>query len=93
MNDNDATAFVQPNMLTQLVTLNDYLTCHGQVELSKLSPDTQRRVAIRRSDVTKFLLPDDELWEWSHGQDFAAIGGLAIVRSDEIIRAWRDWKS
>lgn len=89
----DATAFVQPSMLTQPVTLSEYETMHGAIDLSQLRPEIMQRVEQRCAQVAELLEGESELWEWSHGPPVGAIGGLAVVRAGVVIRAWRDWRS
>jgi hypothetical protein len=89
----DATGSVEPSMLTRPVTLAEYETCHGAIDLRTLRPDVLARVQRRRAEVAELLRDGGELWEWSGGRDFAAVGGLAVIRSGSVIRAWRDWRS
>jgi hypothetical protein len=89
----DATELVQPSMLTSQTTLDEYLTCNGAIDARALRPEALARFQQRRAEVAKLLRDGGELWEWSQGRDFAAIGGLAVVRADMIIRAWQDWRS
>ena len=89
----DATESVQPSMLTRPVTLAEYETCHGAINLSTLRPEIFARVQQRRAEIDELLREGGELWEWSRGRDFAAIGGLAVVRAGSVIRAWQDWRS
>ena len=86
----DATPFVKPSMLTQRVALSEYETLHGAIDLSELRPEIMQRVEQRRAEVAELLRDDSELWEWSHGHDFSAIGGLAVVRAGAIVQAWQD---
>jgi hypothetical protein len=89
----DATTLVQPSMLTRPVTLAEYETCHGAIDLSTLRPEIIARVQQRRAEVVELLRDGGELWEWSRGQDYAAIGGLAVLCDGAVVRAWRDWRS
>ncbi len=83
----DATGSVQLSMLTRTVALADYETCHGEIDLGTLRPEILTRLLERRAEVSELLREGGELWEWSQGREFAAIGGLAVVRSGAVIRA------
>ena len=89
----DATGSVQPSMLTRPTTLAEYETCNGAIDLGTLRSEIRARVDQRRAEVAELLSAGGELWEWSRGRDFAAIGGLAIVRDGAVVRAWQDWRS
>ena len=91
----DVIHFVQITMLTQRVTLDEYLTMHGAINLSEQNTKVKQSIKKRRAEVNALLRLNDgsELWEWSHGPFLGAIGGLAVLRAGDIIRAWRDWRS
>lgn len=89
----DATGSVQMSMLTRTVTLAEYESCRGAIDLGTLRPEILTRLLQRRAEVAELLREGGELWEWSQGLDFASIGGLAVVRSGAVIRAWQDWRS
>ena len=89
----DATGLVEPSMLTRPTTLADYETFHGAIDIGTLRPEIRARVERRRNEVAELIRDDGELWEWSRGREFAAIGGLAVLRAGVVVRAWRDWRS
>ncbi len=89
----DATGSVQLSMLTRMVSLAEYETCHGEIDLGTLRPEILTRLLQRRVEVAELLREGGELWEWSQGREFAAIGGVAVVRSGAVVRAWQDWRS
>jgi hypothetical protein len=52
------------------------------------------RLEELEAKVQAKMLPGDELWEFEHGnQDFAMTWGLAIVRDEQIVESWVEWKS
>lgn len=54
----------------------------------------RKRVEERETEIAAKMLPDDELWEFEHGnQDFAMTWGLAIVRAGKVLESWVEWKS
>ena len=51
----DATGFVQASMLTRPVTLTEYESMYGELDLAGLSPEVVTRIEQRRTEVQSLL--------------------------------------
>jgi hypothetical protein len=88
----DETYRFQHSMLIRRVELEDYLTFNGQVDPAGFDERTQGRLQQRRDDVAELLQPGDELWEWREEPPHSRIGGLVLMRGEQAVVAWGDYK-
>ncbi len=93
----DRSWLVTPDMLTHLVTLDDYLA-EQWTPIARRSADPAEAirllVAAKKPPLEALAGPGDEWWAWVAGSEpLMQSGGLALVRSGAVVWAREDWIS
>jgi hypothetical protein len=83
---------VNPSMLFQEVTIEEYLAIQYPAELLSSYPDQAGRDRNKeRAQILSALVPGDTLWLWTHTEGDYETGGLAVKYKDSVIQAWEVW--
>ena len=92
----DFTDFVTVDELTRRITLDDYYAVHLARHASRRTPEHFREIEQQieryKASLSARAIPGDEWWEWVSGTEpLMQSGGLALVRSGQIVYAEQHW--
>jgi hypothetical protein len=92
----DWAEFVTPDMLTQRIELDQYITKQLAPLLRHVPQGVSVRelIASKKTPLEALMQPGDEWWQWVSGTEpLMQLGGLALVRAGAIVWARLDWIS
>jgi hypothetical protein len=94
----DFTEFVTADALTRRITLDDHYEKDVAHHATRRTPEQFREIKQRieqsKTSLSARAMPGDEWWEWVSGTEpLMQSGGLALVRSGQIVYAEQHWIS